>query len=394
MSDRRVVCPGCSCLCDGLKKTAGSNLPDEILACSVGSAWFANRSQAAGKAQVPDAAKLRKLLEQSSSPLITGIENLTTEEQQSVVKVADRYFAGIDTGWSNSGRGSMAAFQRHGKVTATLGEISHRSDLVLLWFCDPQTTHPRFVERFVRPKGKQQKRLIAIDQYKTATAEIADEFIQLDKSDAFHFVQQLRLSLAQGESQSNLLQRLVSASYGSLILGKPTGVDANFDIVTDQWFQLVRSLNDHTRFVMSSLRDDRNGIGANHVLTSMCGFPDAVRFTQAGPQWNGLEYATVSIIERRECDLLVVCDLGTVGTFEESFSAETIAWLKTIPVVVLSDMAANRYATADVHLPVGTPGWTASGDFVRSDNVPIPMSPMSGVEITSTLDLFRELLAS
>ena len=120
MSDRRAVCPGCSLLCDGLTIGANSPIPVETQSCHVGSAWFANRQiesahlSAEPDERVQDRRKIKQLFQQSSAPLITGIECLTTQEQQAAVKVADRFFAGIDTHWSSAGRGSMYSFQRYG----------------------------------------------------------------------------------------------------------------------------------------------------------------------------------------------------------------------------------------------------------------------------------------
>jgi len=389
MSSQRLVCPGCSCLCDGLTPGVDSKAPVEVTNCSVGSAWFAARREPIENSDdhVPE---IRSLLEKADAPLITGIGNLTTEGQQAAVKVADRYYASIDSGWSNAGRGSMASFQRYGKVTATFGEIANRSDLVVLWFCDPMKTHPRFIERFVRNGNGPKKRLIVIDETRTETAEIADEFVSVKTKEAANFVQQLRMTI-DAESKSDLSAQLVAAKYGSVFVGKPGGTDVEFDVATDQWFQLVRSLNDHTRFVMSSLRRDRNGIGANNVLTSLCGFPDAVRFTSNGPVHNGLEYSTQSIIRRRECDLLIACDVGTATNLEARLDAATIQWLNSIPVVALSDQPASTYSTANVHITIGTPGWTCDGDFVRSDDVPIPMSAVSGVNPHVAADLFSQL---
>jgi formylmethanofuran dehydrogenase subunit B len=89
---------------------------------------------------------------------------------------------------------------------------------------------------------------------------------------------------------------------------------------------------------MGSLPTNRNGQGANNVLASLTGFPDAVRFTRSGPVHNGTEYSTAATTRRKECDMLLVCDIGTNASFESNLAAETIGWLKTIPVVVLSDL--------------------------------------------------------
>jgi formylmethanofuran dehydrogenase subunit B len=41
---------------------------------------------------------------------------------------------------------------------------------------------------------------------------------------------------------------------------------------------------------------------------------------------------------------------------------------------------------------VGAPGWSSTGDFVRLDDVPIPMSAASGTNIRSAQEVFDSLL--
>ena len=394
------MCPGCSCLCDGLTNEDGIDIPVEANACHVGSNWFGKRlelTSAREGSSVSDSLvdHVASLLDNAKFPLITGIENLTTQAQQAAVKVAGRFNAGIDSGWNEGGYGSMLSFQRYGKVTATLGEITSRSDLVVFWYCDPEKTHPRFIQKFLRCENAVPKRMVVIDQESTATASLADEFIHLPPCEAIQYARTLRRQLFDLESVSDvetgLIHALVGATYGSVFVGKHGETDPAFDVATDQWFQLVRNLNDHTRFVMGSLPTTRNGVGAHNVLASLCGFPNAVRFTDAGPIHNGLEYATASILKRRQCDLLLVCDAGAYRPFEAGLDEGTLDWLAEIPVIVLSDIPANEYRLNIVHVPVGVPGWSAEGDFVRCDDVPIPMDAIVSEDSVSMTEFFESV---
>lgn len=323
---------------------------------------------------------LRRLLQKSHLPLVTGLKNLTTEAQQIAVKFADRFSCGVDTGFSETGRDAMFSFQRYGNVTASLGEIKHRSDVVIFWFCDPVETHPRLMDRFIREAANLKKRVLVFDSANTKTAQQADDFVCVSPENALSFVQMLRLDLRKRSdsdatddtASDSWIDVLATASYGSVFLGRTSGITTGFDAVTDQWFQLVKELNDHTRFVLGGLRNDRNGQGAENVLASVTGFPDAVRFVNGVPAYNGTELSTSSILNRRECDLLIVCDVANVS-FESLLDRKTLAWLETIPVVVLSNLEAESYATANLHFQVTTPGWNEAGDFIRLDDVPIPL---------------------
>lgn len=359
---------------------------------------------------------LKQLLDQSRLPLVTGLENLTTEAQQTAVRFADRFACCIDTGFSDTGRDAMLSFQRYGNVTASLGEINHRSDVVVFWFCDPVETQPRFLERFIRSDSGQQKRVIVFDSTKTKTAELAEDFVHVTPEDALALVQGLRLSLQQQQADGDSdpateswIDVLTAARYGSVFVGCPDVVQTGFDATTDQWFQLVKELNDHTRFVMGGIRNDRNGQGAENVLASISGFPSAVRYANGLPTHNGTEFSTASLLANRECDLLIVCDVADVP-FESRLDEATRAWLETIPVVVLSNDSPHAYQTANLHFLVTTPGWNEPGDFMRADDVPIPLrtiaktgsstkssaesSAESETELLRSVDVFAALLSN
>jgi formylmethanofuran dehydrogenase subunit B len=409
MSSLKISCPACTCLCDDLVVDASSKKFTPDPSCEIATQWLERCSRKTTPYKRGNfdqqIATLVGMLRDSKAPLITGLENLTTSVQQNAVKVADRFACSIDVGFSDGGRDSMSAFQRYGKVTASVGEIANRSDVVVFWFCDPAKTHPRFVDRFLRNDSKLAKQIVVFDERKTATAELADEFVLIDSSDALGVVQGFRLALAEKLTDSSdqlskpWIERFSKAQYGSVFVGQPEGTEVGFDAMTDQWFQLVRSLNNLTRFVMSSLPNNRNRMGANNVLASLSGFPAAVRYADGKPAFNGEEFSTSALIARQECDLLLVCDIGTQTPFEQSLDSETVRWLKTIPVIVLSDRDSAPSDIVDLFFHVTTPGWDESGDFMRLDDVPIPLRDLSTSEGDDSkerlrpMDVFEALLA-
>jgi len=345
MSSRRWVCPACTLLCDDVQLTT-----EEL-------------------------EKLRNALRAARAPLITGIQNLTVVSQQTAVKVAEKFSAYLDVGSNNRGSAGLASFQRHGKVTATLGEIAGRSDLVLLWYCDPQRTHPRFVERFLRGSGES-KKIIVVDSLPNSTAKMADDVV-IHIGDHEELIWQLR-SLAGGSRQgkegagsdaTKIYEQIVAAKYASVILGSGWP-----EIVVDPWHQLARELNSHTRFVLSSLRADRNAAGAEQVLASLTGFPEAIRFAGGKPTYNGSEYASANLLARRECDFVLFCDVGADLTFEKLVDPEILKFLASIPVAVLTDFPPDQYQCADFVIPVATPGLSCGGDFHRLDDISIPLT--------------------
>ena len=75
-------------------------------------------------------------------------------------------------------------FKRSGRVSATLGEVRHRADLVVFWSVDPVSTHPRHLERYsveprgrFVPEGRGARAVVVLDAERSATAERADVFV-------------------------------------------------------------------------------------------------------------------------------------------------------------------------------------------------------------------------
>ena len=176
-----AICPGCNLLCDDVTfQVDGRQVRTEVK-CDKAQAWVQMVSQTPAASPTPDfvSNQLRALaqsLATAQMPLIAGIANLTTQSQQLAWKIADVCNATIDVSIANSNQGSLYALQRLGKVTASIGEIAMRGDVVVLWFCDPATSHPRLLERL---QAKKTKRIIVVDSVRTKTAQVADKFIQL-----------------------------------------------------------------------------------------------------------------------------------------------------------------------------------------------------------------------
>ena len=391
MKSSRWVCPACSCLCDGLELAKDASNLQVVPDCSKANRWLADRQQTAllpAETEVVD--KVRSGLASAKAPLITGIANLHVAAQQSCVKLAEKYSALLDVEVNHRGSFAIEGLQRYGKVTATFGEIANRADVVLIWCCDPAKSHPRFFERFLRDPSKPTKRIVVVDHARNGTSELADEFVEV--ADVEALVRQLRECAAGGcetkvdSTATGIFSQLIAAKYGTVILGGDCS-----RLATDAWYQLVDRLNDHTRFVMASLGNDRNGGGAEQVLGALCGFPHAIRFAGGRPMFNGSEYASGIVLDRHECDFLLVCDAGDDVPFETRLSKNQLDFLASIPVAVLSGFPRDKYRTIDHHLPVAISGWNCGGDFFRGDDIPIPLIPIETGELPEPRQLIEAL---
>ena len=301
----------------------------------------------------------------------------------------------------------MFALQRHGKVTATLGEVSQRSDVVVFWFCDPMTTHPRLIERYC----KSAKRIIVIDSQETATAKVAHQFVQIEEDSIYETIAQIRMTLAEtsrvtvSNSISSLAQTLIKAKYGAFFYGHLNDGSSQWSAATDGLYLLTRQLNSKSRFACLSLRNDANALSGENVLAWGSNYPFAVRCTKQessspvqsirDPLFNFNEWSTESVLTRQECDAALVCSTQSLANLNSSaravrstgFSRNPASPLTRIPPEggttngardhldqVAPIYLLSPYETAPNHAAIILPvSGQIAGDWCRMDDVALPI---------------------
>lgn len=151
-----TVCTVCPLLCDD----GAASLPG---ACGPGAAAFAAaRAAAAGPAAAIEAwmegvpCSRAAALERAAAALgtarrvlVTGLAGATLEGIAAACDLAETLGAAVDPSESGMTAAAGPTIARVGSITAEWEELRDRADLVIFWFCDPVSTHPRFIERFV-----------------------------------------------------------------------------------------------------------------------------------------------------------------------------------------------------------------------------------------------------
>ena len=395
------ICTGCTLLCDDVDfQVNGATIASDVN-CAVAQTFIKNSNRylsaniTASASHDALAGAISDRLQSADAPLIVGLNHLTTEAQQLAWRIADVAGATIDTTLSKADRSSIYSLQRLGKVTASLGEIANRSDLVVFWFCDPVTTHPRLIERLRKTKAAVKKRIVVVGDSSSATAKVADDVFAVSKSDAADLIRSVRLAIGNKEdsadSTSDEAQRLArmmtGSNYGSWIYGH-TNLAAEQDDVTIASQTLVRELNDHTRFVSLALRSDQNGASAENVLAALSGFPSAVDLSMSIPQYNGPEHAAETVLENGACDfVLLFAGRGTSGEIDKLSPAAQASLAKT-PKALISSAVPFGLDT-ELVVQVDRPGVSDSGEFCRIDDVSMAAGGIIAGDLGSAADFLR-----
>ncbi len=173
-----VVCAGCGTVCDDVTVDFATLAVEPH--CALAERWFAAQTAAgpdataAGEALDLDTAveRVAVQLRESRRPLVR-IAGATVETASAAIALAETLGAVVAAG------GGSPAVALRGASTATLGEIRDRAQVVIVWHADPETTHPRLLERLRLPG--QGRSLVVVDEQDTATAARADVHLRLPR---------------------------------------------------------------------------------------------------------------------------------------------------------------------------------------------------------------------
>ncbi|SIO65967.1 formylmethanofuran dehydrogenase, subunit B [Singulisphaera sp. GP187] len=408
-SDRTVIvtdatCTACGCLCDDLiVKAEGGRIIEAVNACELGRRWyFADHAhdelptatvdrQAVEPAVALDRAA--EILSRAQAPIVLGLTRTTTETVAAALAIADRIGAVIDPDTSDGDRARLFATQRVGRVSATLGEVKNRADVVLFWGVDPVVTHPRHWERYsVEPRGRfvpdgrAGRTILVVDSTRTVTAERADQFIRVAPEAQFGTLWTLR-ALIQGvpldpgrveqatgldlQTLKNLVDSLKAAKYGAWFSDSRLGSGPGGAARIEAALTLVRDLNRFTRFVILGLGAPGNPAGAEAALTWQTGYPSSVSLSRGSPRtMPGVTSAEALLAGGRADAALIVGDGELPGLSDAAH-----AHLERIPRIVVGPKATAPGSTATVAFDAATPGIDAGGTVMRSDGVVLPLRP-------------------
>jgi formylmethanofuran dehydrogenase subunit B len=384
-----TTCAGCGCSCDDIEVTvAEGRLAELTRTCALGDTWFAERggdrppvARVDGRTVSLDEAvdAATAILREARSPLVYGLGQTSCEAQRRAVALAEAIGAVVDPA---GGGATDLAYQAIGSSTATFGEIRDRAELVIAWRADPAVTNPRLLGRLRLDRAARGSRaLVVIDAQRTATAEEADAFIELDAAHDFEALWALR-ALVRGapldrdrieelllDGLDDLAERLLGARHVALIHG---AVD---ELSALALFSLVRDLARDRHAVTLGLRGDGNARGAEDVLAWQTGFPAAVSFARGHPRANPGELSAAALLERGEVDAALVVAADPL----EHLPAAAAERLRELPTVVVDARATATSQAARVAFATAADGIEVPGTVHRMDGVPVPLrAPLAG----------------
>jgi formylmethanofuran dehydrogenase subunit B len=367
-------------VCDDITAVVGDDggLERLIRTCPLGDAWFAERVAPAPplaridgrEAALDDALdEAAAILRRARMPLVYGLGQTSCEAQRVAVGLAEAIGAVIDPAGPLLDGAAGRAFQARGASTATLGEVRDRAEIVVVWRADPATTHPRLFERLRLPDDNRE--LVVVDERRTATAELADTFVELAADRDVEALSTMR-TLVQEQPVAGaepdpalgaLVERLCECRNGAILHHVPGQLEAL------ALGAFVRDLARATHVVSVTLRHEGNAAGAEDVLAWQTGYPAAVSFATGSPRTSPGELGAAAVLERGDADAALVVGSDPLG----HLPAAAAERLRAIPFVSVDARDTATAGASRVAFTTAAAGVYRPGVVHRLDGVPVPL---------------------
>ena len=364
-----------------------------------------------GEASAANSTPIRRaaeLLAKAKAPLFFGLDDASLNAQRTALRLAERLGAFLDTPLSLvHGEGGWA-FYDVGEATCTLGELRLRADHVLLWGCQLEQTHPRFIERFLQKEGVQiaSVRGAQTEDYHSAGSSNAVpplKFpeVQLAPQQRIAGLQ-IMLALQQGQKINDetavahtsqpttywqaLLDFLREGAYSAVVFDTHA-LPSKFRRLEQQFvFELVRKLQDGGRCVAFELGAAGNLAGATQLLTWSTGYPYALSFANSQPFHAPPETCAKSLLERGACDVAVL-----VGTRRISqLGAAAIAALNQMPCIVIGCADVQSLAPT-IQIASSPLAWYEPSTVFRMDGLALPITKRLNCDDPSLESILDEI---
>ena len=331
---------------------------------------LAGPARAAGRACSVDAAvaSAAELLAGADLPLVYGLVQSTVEAQRQAVRLADLLHGVVDSAASPAHEPSLQAYAQLGGLTATLGELRRRADLVLFWGCDPDRLHAGFVERLAGPRPGRYR--LAIDLASGRGPASVPDRLSIPPESELHALLALRALVSQERVDPRLAEppglaptalrelarRLAACDYGVILHEGDPPPDHRDVALAMALGALVGGVTRKAHLRQVGVRGPGNPAGAENVLTWQTGFPGSISFNRGYPRYGPGEFTADALLARRDVDAALLVGVDPARHLPPA-AVERVGEVPLVWLGAPEAPAAERSQVSIATLPfVSTPG--------------------------------------
>ncbi|MGA9098223.1 MAG: formylmethanofuran dehydrogenase subunit B [Methanotrichaceae archaeon] len=408
MTFKNIICPVCGASCDDIQVDLTGDSLTVKNACKMGNAKFQEivSTHRIREPMLKDGGDFRKaawdeaiqrtaeILAHAKRPLIFMGSETSCEAMEVGLHLGEYLGAVVDSNSTVCHGPTAMGIQEAGRVGATAGQSKNRADLAVYWGSNPLESMPRHMSRYaIYPRGywtrrgRFDRKVITVDPRKSVTARNSDLHIQLKPNTDYEFISSL-LTLLHGKKphpsvesitgvkiseMEEMLEMMKSCNFGTIYVG--LGIASSFGKHrnAEAAFNLVKELNNHTKFVIGALRGHCNVAGFNQIASYLYGYPFGLDFARGYPRYNPGEFTAVDVLREKDVDAALIVSADLVSHFPAA-CAETLA---DIPVACIDIAPCPTTMISDVVIPGVIDAMECDGTFYRLDDVPVYFQPFA-----------------
>lgn len=392
MLRHNIACPFCGLCCDDLTiKSDPEQLTVEANGCPLSERGFGQAPDTDSSSNQPRiqgrtcslneaVTHAANLLRNARLPLFGGL-GTDVAGARAALRLADQSGAVLDHMNSASMLRNILAVQDSGWMTATLGEVRNRVDLLLVFGSDIEKYAPRFYERFFNnaesmfAQDTTARELIVIGSgaaTSIAHADACTTYIPCPTDRLGDIAMTLR-ALRQGlplqaedvagipvAQLHEVVTRLADAHYGVIAWATAELDFPHAELAVQAFSGLVKDLNTTTRCSGLPLGGNNGDTTFSQVATWQAGFPTRLSLASGCPHFDPIQYNWERLLESNEADLLL---------WISAFDTQRTPPSGNTPGIVLGRAGMQCAQEPEVFIPVATPGLDHAGHVYRCDSV-------------------------
>ncbi len=392
MLRHNIACPFCGLCCDDLTIESGpGQLTVQANGCPLSEQGFGQAADSGDTSHQPRiqghacslneaVAHAANLLRHARLPLFGGL-GTDVAGARATLRLADRAGAVLDHMNSALMLRNLLAVQDSGWMTATLGEVRNRVDLLLVFGGGIEKHVPRFYERFfdnaesMFGEDTAARELVIIGpdaDPRNANSHAHITSIPCPRNRLGDIAMTLRLLLQGRPLQAEdvagisvaqlreIVARLADAHYGVIAWATDELDFPHAELAVQAFCGLVKALNTATRCSGLPLGGNNGDYTFSQVATWQAGFPTSISLASGCPQFDPLQYNWERLLKSDETDLLL---------WISAFDARRTPPFGKTPGIVLGRAGMQCEAEPEVFIPVATPGLDHAGHLYRCDSV-------------------------
>lgn len=392
MLRHNIACPFCGLCCDDLTiESKPQQLTVVANGCPLSERGFSQTADTGDRDHRPRiqghacslheaVAQAADLLRNAQLPLFGGL-GTDVAGARAALRLADRTGAVLDHMNSAIMLRDLLAVQDSGWMTATLGEVRNRVDLLLIFGSDIGKHAPRFHERFFNNAESMfgqdtvLRELIMIGSEAGASSAHADAHTTtiLCPTDRLGDIAMTMRALLQGRPLQaedvagirvaqlrKIVTRLADAHYGVIAWVAAELDFPHAELAVQAFSGLVKDLNTTTRCSGLPLGGNNGDTTFSQVATWQAGFPTGISLANGCPHFDPVQYNWKRLLDSDEADLLL---------WISAFDAQCTPPAGNTPGIVLGRAGMHCETEPEVFIPVATPGLHHAGHVYRCDDV-------------------------